>query len=347
MRLSAADAHVTGGRKTRGGLASGAAEELTIMELLAGMTTNTSECAEDTGCVPGTPCASKKILVAIKEFADEEPRAPQTAPRARAPQTASREDEHLPTTGTPDGDAVRAAAKALSCTSESCVVTHPRFRSFATQRGISAQELALEMELRFKAAGPRDSLALLSNVHIDATLRRWARVFPEFFPCPFAMMDFNHSGDFFGEVDLLDVLDGNIEVDLGAGIGAVRRKSTYFGCVVNTDVSSGRGKHWVAVFVDCRGKKWSVEYFNSAGNPPPRPMTDWLARSSAKLSSRCPTSVVAVTDVDHQESQTECGLYALYYIRRRLEGTPYSFFFEKLVPDAAMTAFRRHVFRKA
>ena len=56
---------------------------------------------------------------------------------------------------------------------------------------------------------------------------------------------------------------------------------------------------------------------------------------------------VPVTDMDHQESQTECGLYALYYIRRRLEGVPYAFFFEQLVPDAAMTAFRAHVFRAA
>ena len=56
---------------------------------------------------------------------------------------------------------------------------------------------------------------------------------------------------------------------------------------------------------------------------------------------------VAVTSMDHQESQTECGLYALYYIRRRLEGEPYSFFETELVPDSAMAAFRMHVFRCA
>ena len=54
-----------------------------------------------------------------------------------------------------------------------------------------------------------------------------------------------------------------------------------------------------------------------------------------------------MTDMDHQESRTECGLYALFYIRRRLEGTPLSFFEERPVPDEAMTAFRQHVFRAA
>jgi hypothetical protein len=71
-----------------------------------------------------------------------------------------------------------------------------------------------------------------------------------------------------------------------------------------------------------------------------------MTKTSIALSSRCPAEPIAVTDVDHQESQTECGLYALYYIRRRLDGTPFSFFFEKLIRDAAMTAFRTHVFRK-
>ena len=78
---------------------------------------------------------------------------------------------------------------------------------------------------------------------------------------------------------------------------------------------------------------------------PRRAMTNWMQKSCTRLSERHETIAVAVTDLDHQESQTECGLYALYYIRRRLEGTPYSFFFERLVPDAAMTAFRQHVFR--
>jgi hypothetical protein len=131
--------------------------------------------------------------------------------------------------------------------------------------------------------------------------------------------------------------------------------------VINTDTSSGPGKHWVAVFVDCRpapDEPWTVEYFNSAGRPPPKAMVGWMERRRAQLaayrgqlpSSRghvCDVIAVPVTDMDHQESQTECGLYALFYIRRRLEGTPYSFFFSQLVPDAAMTAFRAHVFRAA
>jgi hypothetical protein len=221
------------------------------------------------------------------------------------------------------------------------------------ERGlVPPRALDLELETRFKAPGPRAGKALLSNYNLDETLRRWARVFPGFYPCPFAMMDFDSNGDAFGRLDLLAILEGRVHAELGPGVGRVRRPTTCFGCVVNTDTSRGPGRHWVAVFVDCRpeSKPWTVEYFDSVGHPPPRPMTSWMERTRARLADhRTAPAVetVPVTDIDHQESRTECGLYALFYIRRRLEGAPLQAFARQRIPDAAMTAFRRHVFRAA
>jgi len=344
------------GAAGRGRRADGAALDADSRKALAGLTTTTDECAEDVERAPGTPCASKRVTKAIAAFAGD-------VPPAAAPAGAG-EAALLPTAPTPEAEAVRAAAAALGCDSESCVVTHPVFRRYVVERNVVPEAaLDLELETRFKAPGPRDSKGLLSNYNIDETLRRWARVFPEFHPCPFAMMDFERNGDRFGQIELPDVLAGRAPVDLGPGFGVVRRPASCFGCVLNTDTSSGPGKHWVAVFVDARpgpGEPWSVEYFNSAGNPPPKPVVRWMERARAQLAeyrAALPASrdreagrdvvSVPVTDVDHQESQTECGLYALYYIRRRLEGVPYPFFFEQLVPDDAMTAFRAHVFRSA
>ena len=55
----------------------------------------------------------------------------------------------------------------------------------------------------------------------------------------------------------------------------------------------------------------------------------------------------AVTSVAHQRSQTECGPYSLYYIRRRLEGAPVETFTDPKVriSDEAMEEFRRYLFR--
>lgn len=338
----------------------GRADNLAALELdsnalqaLEGLTTTTEECAEDADHAPGTPCATRKVVKAVALFASAHGSPPGKKPSEPA-------SELLPAAATPEAEAVRAAAAILGCDSESCVIASPVFRQFVVDKRLLPEAaLERELEVRFKAQGPRGSTALLSNFNIDETLRRWARVFPEYYPCPFAMMDFDRTGEAFSSLDLVDVFEGREPLDLGPGFGVVRRRAQCFGCVVNTDNSSGPGKHWVAVFVDGRppaGAPWTVEYFNSAGRPPPKAMTNWMERTRARLAEYraslpscrgrvCDVISVPVTDMDHQESQTECGLYALYYQRMRLQGTPYSFFFKQLIPDSAMTAFRAHVFR--
>jgi hypothetical protein len=327
------------------------AQDAEVAQALDGITTTTEECAENPNHIPGMPCASRKVLNALAAFVTEKTIPVTVASSSR--QTADVVDT-LPAPTTTEGAIVRAAADALECNSESCVITHPSFQQFVTTRpqlAVSRDTLKYELASQFKTSGPRDSLALLSNYNIDETLQRWARVFPEFFPCPFAMIDFDSNGDLFGSVNLASVFEGRVETDLGPGFRSVRRRANCFGCVVNTDTSSGPGKHWVAVFVDARPTNlkipWTVEYFNSAGNPPPRPMVHWMERMRDELEHyrQGPVITVPVTDMDHQDSQTECGLYALFYIRRRLENTPYDFFYEQRVPDAAMTIFRQHIFR--
>jgi hypothetical protein len=330
-----------------------------IKSALAGLTTDCGECAEDAGGrQPGGPCSSQNILNAVVAFAAAMAPATPAAPAAPAAPAC----DQLPTAETTEAKAVRAAAAVTGCPSESCLLRTPVFQQFVVEHRFvpSTRVLARELELRFKARGPRDSLELLSNYNLDETLQRWGRVFPEFFPCPFAMMDFDNNGDYFGEASLPAILEGRVAADLGTE--RARRPFTCFGCIVNTDTSSGPGKHWVAVFVDCRpsgAEPWTVEYFNSAGRPPPKPMVKWMERTATRLAEYrtsktglpapggAAVKTVAVTNVDHQESQTECGLYALFYIRRRLEGASYHTFEDQVVPDAAMTAFRTHVFRDA
>jgi hypothetical protein len=317
-----------------------------VIRAFQGLTTTASECAEDAARDPDAPCVTQRVARVVEAFADS----------LNGEIAAGAKTALLPSAATPGAQAIRAAAAALDCNSESCVVVHPLFRQYVIDTHVIPESIIdLELETRFKAQGPRDSTELLSNLHIDDTLQKWARAFPEFFPCPFAMMDFDRTKEKFATINLVNVLEGKEPLDLGPGFGVVRRACSCFGCVVNTDDSSGPGKHWVAVFVDCRptgNTSWTVEYFNSAGRPPPKAMTRWMERRRAQLAAYRtetdrPGDVIAipVTDMDHQQSQTECGLYALYYIRRRLEGVPSRFFFEQLIPDTAMIAFRSHVFR--
>jgi hypothetical protein len=227
--------------------------------------------------------------------------------------------------------AVAAAADALGCDTEACVVTHPEFKRFAAEEaGVSRDEVEAEAKAAFKPVGPRNSTALLTNFHIDAVLAQWATAHPGFHPYPFAMSDFEEMGHPLAGLK-----------DIGAG-----GSTSCAGCVMNTDVSSGRGKHWVALFLDFRASPWTVEYFNSAGNPPPPHIAAWMERAAAKLAKKKPCEPVHVTRVRHQRGNTECGLYSLFYIYSRLTKTGWRRFEDGGdIPDDAMTEFRERVFR--
>lgn len=301
-------------------------EDNNIVLALKGLTLTTNDCVARNNS--GLPCAPEEVINIIERF-------------VTVPENSS------------GFNIIEAAQDKYGCPNESCVLVAVSDEVNAKER----EKIKKVLEKDFKPVGPKNSLALLNNHHIDNTLRLWGQEFPDFYPCPFAMMDFNVNGNFFNKIHFPDLLEGRLKVDLGKMVPKNNRVCKTFGCVVNTDISSGPGKHWVAVFVDCRlppGSPWSIEYFNSAGHTPPDIMSHWMERHRAILDKyrngenqlNNEVITVSVTNIDHQESQTECGLYALFYIRRRLEGTPYNFFNKQLVPDAAMTKFRQYIFRE-
>ncbi len=321
----------------------------------AGMKLNQSECAAG---APGAPCSSAKVIAAMGDFAKTEAATNGGGDGANPSSVRMKRGgpAPLPSAQTKEAEVVRKAAAVTNCDSESCVVSNPKFVRFAEGRGIAVRA---EKERAFKVAGPRGSTELLSNYHIDETLRRWARSMPDLFTYDFVMMDFDKTGEPFDTLDVGDILDGKRPQKLGSGFAPVSRRPAMLACVLNTDHSGGDGLHWVAAFVDCRSKgsaPWTVEYFDSAGDPPPKSMVGWMERTRARLDAYRkahpalgggPVQSVAVTSVGHQQGKTECGLYSLFYIRRRAEGTPYSFFASGAIPDDVMTTFRKSVFRAA
>lgn len=301
------------------------------------VTTTDSECSGEGGV-----CSSRPVVASIVQFLKR---------------------RGLKVQGGPE-KAVEAAKATLNCQGEACILDHPEFVGGLTPdaRLTVKQDLAL----RFKPVGPRDTTALLSNYDIDGTLQQWALKFPQFYCCPFAMADFETAGGGLAQVSLPDVYRGSEPLQLGGR--RIRRPCRTFACVLNTDVSSGPGQHWVAVFVDMRGEPdlrsdnrrsegasnsrqpWSVEYFNSAGNPPFQSVARWMESTARALREAFPArevQTVPVTRVVHQHSRTECGPYSLFYIRARLDGVPYEQFRRDKVTDAEMTQFRSHLFRRA
>ena len=232
-----------------------------------------------------------------------------------------------------DLKAVEEALKISSCNAESCLV-----KTLVVKNGLS-KETARETASKLKPPGPKLSTRWLDNFNIDKTLDAWETEFPGFFPYSFQMMDFAkvQLPSFNGETrkNLAEIPVSSI-IDKGY---------TQCACVLNTDTSSGPGKHWVCVFVDTKiPEKWTVEYFNSSGNRPTKQVTEWASKTVADLQKKNPNTKFVFYNQMHQMSRSECGVYCLYYIRSRLKGTPVETFENQRIADEDMVEFRTHLF---
>jgi hypothetical protein len=185
----------------------------------------------------------------------------------------------------------------------------------------------------FKAQGPRHSTALLNNNNIDETLESWSVNADKLFSRKFKHIEFQMI-DFYDTYGALNSLDLNNLANEGYDSVA---------CVLNTDVSSGEGKHWFCIFCDIKNKdkdKYLIELFNSSGNPPVQQITDWIKR----LNSKHPCIIRKALSRRLQESRTECGVWCLAYIYWRLRGCDNTKF-EKYMTDGKMIELRNFLFR--
>jgi len=231
---------------------------------------------------------------------------------------------------------LRKAAARLGCESEACLLSSDEFIEFAQSVRL-LPAVREQLASRFKTAGPRSSHAWLSDANIDKTLELWRKAFPSFRGLPYAMRDFDSYQHPLNSIDFVE---------------EVRRGTRTFGCVLNTDVSSGKGKHWTCVFVDCRAPEgseapWTVEFFDSVGRPPWRTLSVWIDATVKRLAAVHSSRGCVECNVAHQQHNSECGVYALFYIRARLDGVPIERFTNKasVISDREIYKFRTHLFR--
>jgi hypothetical protein len=120
------------------------------------------------------------------------------------------------------------------------------------------------------------------------------------------------------------------------------------GCVLNTDYSTGPGKHWVCVFVDMRNEEeFTIEFFNSSGRQPTyngNAIMNWMCKIKRDCELMGVKATIKTNSIAHQESHTECGGYATYFIFNRIIGVPFEEFSTKRIPDQVVTDFRKHLF---
>lgn len=231
-------------------------------------------------------------------------------------------------TGTMSLDVLKDKYK---CETEECVLTHPKIIE-----AVGHDSIMKTIADRFRPTGPRESNEWFSNNDIDSVLNQIQQKYVDkhFLHVQFQMIDFEKTQS---ELAILDM--------------PTKYKENYrtFGTVLNTDVSTGRGKHWFALFGQFLDNSdvFTIEYFNSSGELPMDQVAMWIKRVKHEWQPFFQKQIIDVvaTRIVNQKDNWNCGAYSLYYIISRLDGTPYQYFANNAIGDDNMQEFRKFLFR--
>lgn len=228
---------------------------------------------------------------------------------------------------------INMAKKLKQCNTEECAL-----RAVAKEQPESAMLIEQNIADNMKLDGPADSTALLNNNNIDKVLGQLIKRHKKLMHIKFHMSNFDTNNT------VLRYL--NVYKDV------VQKGFKTLCCVLNTDIYGKGGIHWFCIFCDFRPSgshvdPFTIEHFNSSGNKAIKSVSEWMIRAKYDIekSEKHSVNIINTMSIRHQkDTETECGVYCLYYIHKRLNNTPIDFFSSR-VPDAVMIEFRKELFR--
>ena len=116
------------------------------------------------------------------------------------------------------------------------------------------------------------------------------------------------------------------------------------GIIFNLDTHDKPGSHWVAMYISIPNKE--ICYFDSYGDKMPRRINKLAERIQSQALNKGEHYKIKENKVRHQYSDSECGMYCLYFIKSLLEGDSFQKFQKQKTPDLKMKQLRNIYFNK-
>ena len=176
----------------------------------------------------------------------------------------------------------------------------------------------------------------LDSNNISDTLNQYEEAYSDFefmgpFPIDFAAPDPYQKRGVGPKCLMTEICELRVTKALQNGTKSV-------GIVYNLDPHFKSGSHWVANYIDIPGHK--CYYFDSYGMAPPMQ----VARFMKWLTTQDPKMKLVYNSRRLQYSNTECGVYCIYFIIRMLQGDSFLQITRRKPRDADMLFLRSWLF---
>ena len=116
---------------------------------------------------------------------------------------------------------------------------------------------------------------------------------------------------------------------------------TKIGIVLNTDPHTSDGSHWICMFINLNLNY--IYFFDSNGLNIPKEVTIFMNRIQEQSKKLGTPFKIIINEIEHQKTNTECGMYVLYILISLLKKDTYPNF-NKIIPDSKVEALRKILF---
>ena len=220
------------------------------------------------------------------------------------------------------------------CSNEVCWIYQPFVKKLPEDVQEEIEEFTFKPERPFnKKQGYKG--VWLSNEDIEKVMQQYERIYPDFkFLGPFPIDYEEYKSHYkFSPNTPVKYLSGGKNYDR-------------IGMIFNTGTLRSGGQHWVAMFIDLTVNPYSIEFFDSAGNPPQNAIKKVITEVKDWCQDKCKNTNEYVKQLRHQRGNSECGVYCLWFITERLKGKSYVEIQANFEPDKVIEQFRSKFFSK-
>lgn len=174
----------------------------------------------------------------------------------------------------------------------------------------------------------------LTSIDILNVMKQYEHIHPDFEFIGPSPIDYD-THMVFGECVWEELCNFNLE-------SYIKRNVKHIGVVFNLDPHYKEGSHWVALFISI--KHGCICFFDSYGEKPEKQINKFMNMVKTQANGLGLDMHKHVIENRHQYSDSECGMYCLYFIIQMLNGKKAEYFEKNRIPDKKMLELRKKYF---
>tara|TARA_B100000902_G_C27257021_1_gene888446 strand:+ start:650 stop:1603 length:954 start_codon:yes stop_codon:yes gene_type:complete len=230
------------------------------------------------------------------------------------------------------GDICAQISKISKCSSEVC---WQKIKSLMKELGPDKDEFTDSFKPLFPKSWLKDYNEWLDTGNIELSLSQHLDADKSFYFYGAVPIDFKKCS-----VSNLCGFDMKKHLDKG---------ETKIGIVFNTDPSTKDGQHWISLYMDLGKHNNSypgIYYFDSFGKKPPKEIKE-LIKKAQNQGQKCNCEpYYFYNDYSYQKRNSQCGMYAIHFIKKMLEGLSFEEYLNTKLTDQHMIDLRKEYFIK-